>query len=244
MALGGDSKISLTQYATIRSITGSNNNKISIGNVEKYNGSQGTLTGPLVASNTTGVVPSGFMAAEPVVLPVKFASFNLTAQHNSVLVKWSTAQEVDAAYFEVQRSSNGSTWTGIGQVTAAGNSNQLTHYQFTDASQQNGTAYYRIKQADHNGKAMYTTVQAIGATVVKPIHIFTANQTVTVQFAQPVKGKMEILVMNRAGQLLARQLVENGAGQVVLSSISHLKGAYFVTVTDGARIKATQQIIL
>jgi hypothetical protein len=243
LALGSASKISLTENATIRSITGSNNNKISIGNVEKYNGSQGTLTGPLIASNITGVAPGGFMAAEPVVLPVKFASFSLSTQNNSVLVKWSTAQEVDAAYFEVQRSNNGSTWISIGRVTAAGNSNQLTQYQFTDANPQTGTMYYRIKQADNNGKAMFTTVQAIAATGVKPVHIFSTSQTVAVQFGEPVKGKMEVLVINRVGQVMTRQLVEPGASQVVLNGTSNFKGAYFVTVTNGTGIIATQQVI-
>lgn len=242
--LGTNSKITLFEGATLVTSKFTPADKINIGSVEKYTGTEGTLTGPLLSSNKTSISPNGFMTSEPVVLPVKFASFNVAAKNNEVLVKWSTAEETGAAYYEVQRSNNGTQWTAIGQVKAAGNTKSLTPYNFTDRHNLAGTVYYRIKQVDVDSKMIYTAVQTLVNTNGSQVSIVAANQKVAVQFAQPVKGKVEVVVLNRAGQVVARQLVENGAGQVVLHQIASLKGVYFVAVHNGQGISASQQVIL
>ena len=244
LALGYQSKITLFDAATIETLKWNSADKINIGGVEKYNGAEGTITGPLVANNLTSVSPNGFMKSAPVVLPVKFAQFSVTTKNNAVQVQWATAEEVNAAYFEVQRSSNGTTWVEVGNVKAAGNTTALTQYNFTDRSMMTGKSFYRIKQADVDGKVVYTSVQSISNNGGKAVSIVTAAHQVAVQFAQPAKGKTEVLMLNAAGQVVIRQVVENGSGVVVLNNTTNLKGAYFVAVNNGAGISASQQIIL
>lgn len=244
MYLGSNSKITLFNGGTLVTIKETPADKIQIGNVEKYNGSEGTLEGFMIATSTTSVSPNGFMKSQPIVLPVKFTAFTVAARNNAVELKWATALEVNAQYFEVERSTNGTAWAPVGRVKAAGNTTQLTSYSYTDRSTIAGTVYYRIKQADIDGKAMYTNVQSISNSNNGQISITAAHNKVAVQFAQPVKGKTEVLIINRGGQVVARQVVENGSGQVFLSNTTNLKGAYFVAVNNGNGISASQQVIL
>ena len=239
LRIGDNSKITLFTTGSLISIKENNADQITIGGIEKYNGTFGTLYGPLVASKST----SGFQPVTYTVLPVKFTQFNVVAKNSHVVVQWATAEETGAAYFEVERSSNGTTWTTVGQVKAAGNTAQQTQYNYTDNYTVNGTIYYRIKQADVNGKANYTAIQTIRSGAMAQVNIVAAQNKVAVQFNQPVKGKVEVLIVNHAGQVINKQLIQNGAGQVVLNT-TNLKGAHFVTISNGAGINASKQVVL
>ncbi|MGV3658232.1 MAG: hypothetical protein ACO1NX_09765 [Chitinophagaceae bacterium] len=236
--IGGNSVINVYPSGRIVPVKGNGGEKITIGNIEQYTGKEGIIYGPMVATKTTnGFVPFTFS-----VLPVQFASFGVALQNGKVLVQWSTIQEDGASYFEVERSTNGTDWTGIGQVTATGNSTRLVQYAFTDRNLVNGTAYYRIKQADVTGKTAYTAVQAI-RTAAAQVSIMNFHNKVAVQFGKEVKGKVDVLVVNRAGQVVARQTLTNPVGNVVLNT-SSLKGNHFVTIQSIAGVSASQQVVL
>ena len=55
LLLGNNSKITLFETARLVTLKGNPSDKINIGGVEKYNGSEGGLTGFMVASNTTSL---------------------------------------------------------------------------------------------------------------------------------------------------------------------------------------------
>lgn len=99
-----------------------------------------------------------------VTLPVTMTDFKVryNAADNSVLVKWTTAQEFNSRLFEVQRSNDGGvTFTTIGTVSAAGNSTIEMNYQFTDFHPQKGRNLYRLKQVDIDGRFDYSRIAAV-----------------------------------------------------------------------------------
>ncbi len=244
LELGYNSRITLFEGGKI--VTGKKNDadKIIIGDVAKYTGREGVLSGPLVASRTTSIAPMGFMKSEPIILPVKFAGFSVSSRNGDVLVQWSTAEEVNAAYFEVERSYDGASWAAIGRVAAAGHTTQLNQYSYTDKSAMGTTLYYRIRQVDHDGKAMHTIVQSLKKAISGGVTIIAAQQKVAVQFAQPVKGRVELQLVSVSGHVISRQVVDSAAGLVVLQSATALKGHYFITVSNGQDVHASQQVVL
>jgi hypothetical protein len=91
-------------------------------------------------------------------LPVQFVLFNVKCEGSRVMIHWKTAQEINASHFEVQRSSNGSDWTTIGTLQAAGNSSLPQSYSFIDNSPLLSGALYRIAEFDLDGKKQYTSI--------------------------------------------------------------------------------------
>lgn len=89
-------------------------------------------------------------------LPVQFTNFSAQCSDKATNLSWTTANEKDNAYFEVQKSTDGTTWTGIGRINGAGSTNSTRSYQFADQS--GGAAQYRIKQVDKDGAVAYSTV--------------------------------------------------------------------------------------
>ena len=84
-------------------------------------------------------------------LPVELISFEVSCENDQVLVEWETASESSSSHFDIQKSYDGVNFETIGTKEAAGNSNQLLSYSWTDVKGTPDVAYYRLKQVDNDG---------------------------------------------------------------------------------------------
>jgi hypothetical protein len=95
-------------------------------------------------------------------LPVNFVSFNAyLLSERSVQLDWSTAMEENAGYFQVERSTDGTHFIGLGTLAATGYSSSLQTYNYVDPYEVRGNVYYRVAEYDLNGKKLYTAVKAV-----------------------------------------------------------------------------------
>jgi hypothetical protein len=135
----------------------------------------GFVYGPVINSQTSlgngFIVFTAFGTDSP--LPVVLGSFSASlSTDNSVLVNWTTEQEVNSSYFSVERSSSGSDFKDIGTVAAKGNSAIVSTYSFTDNSAQNGVNYYRLKMVDLDGSFVYSQVSVVNSELVQNVRVF------------------------------------------------------------------------
>ncbi|WP_353718761.1 T9SS type A sorting domain-containing protein [Dyadobacter sp. 676] len=95
------------------------------------------------------------------VFPVTLASFSAVREGNTAQLSWVTTEEVNAGYFEVQRSPDGKAWSEIGKVKADGNSTVLHKYEYIDPAPLKGTNYYRLKMVDLDQTFAYSSIQSV-----------------------------------------------------------------------------------
>jgi hypothetical protein len=89
-------------------------------------------------------------------LPVELLYLHADCQAGKASIVWATASEVNADYFELQRSSNLQEWTAVTQVAAQGFSSSVhTYAPVVDNMVFFPTTYYRLKQVDFDGKFEY-----------------------------------------------------------------------------------------
>lgn len=105
-----------------------------------------------------------FKASNIAILPVRLTSFSAFVQSNKVKVKWATSNEINSAYFIVEKSKNGTSWSAVKSVQAAGNSDELRNYEILDDNPGLGTIQYRLKQVDINGKSAYSANSVVKLT--------------------------------------------------------------------------------
>ncbi len=174
--------------------------------------------------------------AAATVLPVTLSSFTATAQQgNSVLLNWSTQQELNSHHFDIEHSLDGLLFTKVGETNARGNSNLKTAYHFTIPSLTAGKHFFRLKQVDADGKSSYSPI--ISAT--------TGTGTQLRLFPNPVKNVLNIAatdivsqvkVYNASGSLVKLQLFT--AAQVIVDVSTLPKGIYYADiVTDKETIR-------
>lgn len=116
-----------------------------------------TITFPNLANNYH--VASTDATNSP--LPIELVSFKGEVVEDAVRLIWETASELNNDFFAVERSTTGEAFTGIGNVTGSGTTNQGHTYNLMDFSPISGTAYYRLKQTDFDGTFTYSNIISV-----------------------------------------------------------------------------------
>jgi hypothetical protein len=131
----------------------------------------GIVYGPVVTSSDPNF---GVIFIQSTTLPVTLVQFlALKNGDGSVKLVWATSQEVNAGYYDVERSGDQSAWTKIGSVKAVGNTSTTSNYSFVDKLPVDGTGYYRLKMVDLDGKFKYSkTVTVEVANDSRPLVVY------------------------------------------------------------------------
>jgi hypothetical protein len=167
-------------------------------------------------------------------LPVTWLSFTGQLQGADVLLNWSTANEVNNDHFEVERSSDGTSFTSIGTVAAGNASSSTQHYSFTDNNPLSGTDYYRLKQVDKDGAYHYSSIVQVNIPVSNALWLVYPNPAVS-KTSVAVKtdlNNVELVLTNANGQTVySLKLPKVNAGQSIDIPLSNLaKGVYLLKV--------------
>ncbi len=104
-------------------------------------------------------------------LPISLGKFSYTPINKKIRLNWETLSERNTKYFAIERSIDGTNFTTIGSINAAGNSNDKKTYSFTD----NNPLYinhYRIKQIDADGKFSYTKILFVKVPKINSLEVF------------------------------------------------------------------------
>lgn len=171
------------------------------------------------------------VAATP--LPVVLASFTVARAGQAAVLRWLTSSEQGNAYFDVESSLDGRTFTSLGHVSGQGTSNQAHSYYFEDPTRYDAPLiYYRLRQVDSNSNATYSPVRTLASTGG------LSNQDLELQiYPQPaaangvvkVKGARSAIVrvLNGRGQLIATAPVApDGTAGLLLPGLA--AGVYLV----------------
>lgn len=111
-------------------------------------------------------------------LPVTITRFDGYYEKGTSFLTWITSTEQNNQGFDIERSSNGQSFSKVGFVASKsidGNSSTSLRYNFEDTKPVSGINYYRLKQMDRDGKYAYSNVIAIttdNATALTFGHVY------------------------------------------------------------------------
>jgi len=88
-------------------------------------------------------------------LPVDLAGVAVSVKDCGIIMDWNTGIEKDLAYFEVQYSTNGGSFTSIGKVAPRGTG---SHYNFTSDVAGQGRSFFRLCTYNTDGTFTYSKV--------------------------------------------------------------------------------------
>jgi len=170
-------------------------------------------------------------------LPVLFSKFDAKCTNTGTLISWATAQEANSSKFEIERSSNGTTWTNIGSVAASGTSSSNRNYQQIDLI--GGAAFYRIKQIDKDGQFIYTDVARTNcqvkniSSVIYPVPAF---DVLNVVIKSDRSVRTQLLVYDMQGKLVKKvdASILNGNNTFKINLIGLASGDYMIRTNDAS----------
>lgn len=117
--------------------------------------------GPQAGNNANERACDGLApACQPLPVELVVFSASLTARQG-VALHWVTASEKNSRHFVIERSADGSTFSALRTVAAAGTTSARSTYDQTDEQPLFGTSYYRLRQVDMDGTTAFSPVQLV-----------------------------------------------------------------------------------
>lgn len=194
------------------------------------------------AANGTGGSDGDYIYAGSTVvaLPVELSEFTATNDNNNILLKWKTVTEINANYFDVERSDDGQFFFSIGKVDAKGNSTNSNSYSFLDTkiSYNNGSQiFYRLKLVDKDGSVKYSNhiniKPVFNGITIKNIYptIIRKGDVVSVEVTSDKSRTINIVIMDATGRSLQNLKSDLSIGNNrinIVPRVNNLKGMLFV----------------
>ena len=182
------------------------------------------------------------------VLPVSLISFNLNKENLKVNINWQTGEEINTAYFNVQRLVKPNTSNTLDDFETIGKldaNNTASKYFFKDDIRiltGSKELLYRLEIVDKNGSKTYSNIKKI---------FLDPNESSVTIFPNPASDYLniksskikQIQIKDIAGRVLLKQSFENTNSIINLPVKSLAKGLVFLEVTN-ADMKMTVQKVL
>ncbi len=185
--------------------------------------------GELYATAITGTV---YKLSTDEVLPVKLISFSAQKKQGSnvVVLNWQTASEQNIEYYQVQTSSDGRNFSGIGTVAAKNQANGFT-YGFSHSPLSTGEIFYRLAIKSKDGSISYSDIISIRQNNVPRAIIYPTiveNRTITVLLNDKFNS---LRIFDLSGRQVMNKSLEGVSGSLIVNLPQLTAGTYIVQLT-------------
>lgn len=166
-------------------------------------------------------------------------SFTGEKQGSNILLKFATASEPGLSYFVLERSTDSTVYSALGNINSNGTATTGSSYQFSDISPDPAINFYRLKIVYTDGRISYSGVVVI-RTLISP----QSNITEIRIFPNPVKNTLNFSLINVANPKIFNCTIADATGKIVwfgiinstlsdtytLNTAFLTNGIYFITL--------------
>lgn len=172
-------------------------------------------------------------------LPVEMIYFEANAINNSYIqLKWATLLEVNNSGFQVERSTDGTTWNTIGWVDGHNNTTVQQNYTYDDKTVVGGIRYYyRLKQVDNDGQYEYTGIVSAIINVYTAFDVkeFIPNPALNytdLVITSATEQTIQVSIYNEVGQIAmnGKYTITKGNNRITFDVGNLAAGTYTATV--------------
>lgn len=160
------------------------------------------------------------------------------------MLTWSTSFEDETSVFIIEKSEDGVQFEEIGNVSAAGDSDELKSYNFLDIMAKSPRTFYRLKQVDNDASFSYTDIVTINRQfqnnfMVARMSAVATQGAFSVTIDSFEDGEMEYsLTSIRGEQILTDQmLVVGGLNDLDIDLADQRAGLYKLSLAMGEEVE-------
>ncbi len=141
-------------------------------------------------------------------LPVELSSFTAQALDQKIILRWTTATELNNNGFEIQRKVAESDFATVGFVRGEGTTTNQKQYSYIDKDLVDGKYFYRLKQVDYNGSYEYSNVievdvRSLNEYALEQNFPNPFNPTTTIGYVLKEKSNAKLILLNAIGEEIA-----------------------------------------
>lgn len=172
-------------------------------------------------------------------LPVQLISFNGSLLNNKVQLKWFVAENELGDRFEIEKSSDGKNFTGIGYVLPTSKTG-TQDYMFNEGIELTGAGYYRLKIVNKSGAIVYSNIVVLKndkASITNNLVVLqNRGASITFNYSTSKAGIYHVNVYNVSGaKMFATSInMQKGMNAASLKANGLISsGVYVLEVTNG-----------
>lgn len=171
-------------------------------------------------------------------LSAELSAFSAQKFNNSIALSWLTSSEQNNSHFNVERSSNGKSFTTIGQVKSSGTSASSNKYNFTDNNPLSGVNYYRLNVVETTGKMVLSKVVTVDFSTKGSQKLMAypnpTKSALDINYESNEDVSLNIQVLDMTGKVHLTKQIEGlkGDNNIRLDIENLPNGAYFMHVND------------
>jgi len=188
------------------------------------------------------------------IIPVELTSFTAEAKSEGVMLRWTTATEVNNLGFEIERSNSGEEFYTIGFVEGMGTTTEATNYIYSDILIYSGTTTYsyRLKQLDFNGSYEYSEVLTVEFDVPRDFVLQQNypnpfNPSTKIKYAVPEESPVSIKVFDLTGRevtTLVDEVKQPGSYELTFNAEKYASGVYVYRMMAGSFVQVKKMSLL
>jgi len=181
-------------------------------------------------------------------LPVTITSFTGIHQSGVNKLEWKTENETGLRNYELERSTNGNSYSRITTYPARNQNGSYT-YSYTDPVSTTATAvyYYRLKSVDLDGSFTYSRVVALQVNGKQPFNVLNNPFTDQVAIGANLPGneKVTVNLYDAKARLIKKKSFNGTAGPntFMLDNVGDLPKGVYILEAHISRQKYTRQLL-
>lgn len=175
----------------------------------------------------------------PIVTPVKLASFDAKLIGAKVELAWKTTSEINAASYEIEISNDGLQWATLTEVSAKG---KPSSYKSYDNTPKDGVNYYRLKMRDKDDSYQYSKVVSVYIKI-DGLNIVKAGSLVNISGGRP-NSRIAVTIYNSIGQLVQTSQQVIPSTKIVTTHLNNLAaGVYIIHAASDEFVKNLKVVV-
>ena len=186
--------------------------------------------------DSVGQTPTCFVTDQLLIL--NDLKFKGSLNNSQSVLNWSMTGDENVAYYEIEYSETGSSFTTLGKVAGKGNTGLLNSYRYTDVTNNlSAMRYYRLKIVQTGGSSSYSGIIRLD---VKGMNIQVVpnpfDKSLNLQLQLKTAQSVQIRLLDLSGRPVYSGIEQLGAGNHSLSinlPAGLSKGMYVMDVSTG-----------
>lgn len=168
-------------------------------------------------------------------LPVEWLRLSAECNKGLITIKWSTATELNADYFTIEKSIDGINFNAIENIIASGNSSTIKNYYTIDKDTYSGISYYRIRETDFNSSYIISKMMVVVGCSNDDVFVYGNEGGLSLNINAIDEGKYTIQLYDMLGKKVMDEIqnVNKGENHFKLVSNNLSSSIYIAKVYNG-----------
>jgi hypothetical protein len=180
-------------------------------------------------------------------LPVRFSSFEAERVGDRAELTWKTTDEQNVKGYYIERSADGTNYTRLGYVTASAPA-ASNSYLYVDEQPLTGKNYYRIREEDLDGRAVYSYTRLLlfnkAGTFAAFIYPVPALDKLKINIQAQVNEKATLRISDMQGRTITLQNIQlKRDGNLETIEVNHLRAGMYMIELTGPSVKWSDKFI-